>query len=108
MDGGDDEVELGKTVVGEIERAVVPDVALDAREQADAIETGVERANARRLLQRSALVEAVGHGQRLAVVGDRQVLEAGGARRSRHRLEVFLAVGGIGVAVQVATQVAVG
>ena len=62
-------------------------------------------ANARGLFERAAFVEPVGHGQRLAMVGHRQVLEAGSTRRPRHRLEVFLAVGGIGMAVQVAAQV---
>ena len=51
------------------------DVALDAGEQPDAHAFGVERADARGVRQRAPLVEAVGHRQRLAVVGDRDVLE---------------------------------
>ena len=57
------------------------------------------------MLQRPALVEAVGHRQRLAVVGDRQVLESGRARRAGHGLEIVLAVGDVGVAVQVAAKI---
>ena len=36
VDRGDDDVERGQAVVGEIERAVGPDVALDAGQQPDA------------------------------------------------------------------------
>ena len=82
MHGGDDEVELGEAVVRQVESAVAPDVALDARQQADAVEPRVERADPGGVLQRPALVEAVGHRQRLAVVGDRQVLESGRACRA--------------------------
>ena len=53
-----------------------------------------------------AFVEPVGHRQRLAVIGDRDVFEAGVARREHHRLEVVLAVGLGRVHVQVAAQVA--
>ena len=73
---GDDEVERGEAVVGEVERAVRLDVALDAGEQPDAEPLGVDRANARGVLERAALVEAVGHRQRLAVIGDGDVLAA--------------------------------
>ena len=53
----------------------------------------------------AALVEAVGHRQRLAVIGDRQVFQSGRARRVGHGLEIVLAVGGVGVAVQIAAKV---
>ena len=93
MHRGDDDVERGEAVVGQIERAVGLDVALDAGEQPDADALGVERADAGGVRQRAPLVEPVGHRQRLAVVGDGDVLEAGVARRRRHRRDVVLAVG---------------
>ena len=65
----------------------------------------VERADVGRMLQRARLVEAVGHGQRAAVIGDGDVLEAGVARRPRHRPGVGAAVGGRRVHVQVAAHV---
>ena len=65
-------------------RAVGPDVALDAGEQPDAVPGRRPRESAPRARAR-ALVEAVGHRQRLAVIGDRDVLEPGVARRLRHR-----------------------
>ena len=78
VDRGDDDVERGEAVVGEIQRAVRPDVALDAGEQPDAV-LAVERADPRGVRERARFVEAVGHRERLAVVGDRDVLEPGGA-----------------------------
>ena len=105
MDRGDDDVELGEAVVGEIERAVGEDVALDAGEQRQALEAAVQRADPGRVCERARLVEAVGHRQRLAVIGDRDVLEAEPVRRCGHRLEVVLAVRRGRVHVQVAAQV---
>ena len=103
---GDDEIELGEAVVGEIEPAVGEDVALDAGEQRQSFEAAVQRAHAGRVLERATLVEAVGHGQRLAVVGDGDVLVAQAVRGGGHRLEVVLAVGRGRVHVQVAAQIA--
>ena len=57
------------------------------------------------MLERRRFVEAAGHRQRLAVIGDRDVLEARGPRRERHRLDVVLAVGRGRMQVQVAAEV---
>ena len=66
-------------------RAVGADVALDARQQRDAVEpSAVERAHRAGMRERARLVEAVGHRQRLAVIGDRDVFEPGVARGQRH------------------------
>ena len=105
MDRGDDDVELGEAVVGEIHRAVGPDVALDAGEHGDAVEPLAQGADAAGLLERAPLVEPVGHRQRLAVIGDRDVGEAGVAGGARHRLGIGAAVGGGGVHVQIAAQI---
>ena len=73
MDRGDDDVELGEAVVGEIHRAVGPDVALDPGEHGDALEPSVQLADAAGVFERAPLVEPVGHGERLAVIGDGDV-----------------------------------
>ena len=64
-----------------------------------------ERADRARVLERPRLVEAVGHRERLAVIGDGDVLEPGVARRARHRLGVGAAVGRGRVHVEVAAQI---
>ena len=66
----------------------------------------VQRADARGVLERAPLVEAVGHRQRLAVIGDRDVPVSQPVRGCCHRLEVVAAVGGRRVHVQVADDVA--
>ncbi len=102
----DDEIERGQALVVEIERAVRPDVAFDAGQQPDADALRVDRADARRVFERAALVEPVGHGQRLCVVGDGDVLEAGGSRGRRHRAHLVLAIRRGAVHVEVAAQIA--
>ena len=62
-------------------------------------------AHAGGVFERPPLVEAVGHRQRLRVVGDRDVLVAAPVRLGRHRLQRVAAVGGGGVHVQVAAEV---
>ena len=105
MHRGDHDVELRQAVVGQVHRAVGADVALDAGQQRDAVQFVVQRAHGRRMGECATLVEAVGHGQRLAVVGDGQIGQAGLARRQRHRANRVLAVGRGRVAVEVAAQV---
>ena len=73
----------GETVVGEIHRAVGADVALDAGEQRDAFEPLVELSDRARMLERAMLVEPVGHRERLAVIGDGDVLQSPAARAAR-------------------------
>ena len=89
----DDEVELGEAVVSEIHRAVRTDVAFDSRQQRNALESIADLADALGVRDRAVFVEAVGHRQRFAVVGDRQVAEAGVAGSNRHRFDIFAAVG---------------
>ena len=54
VDRGDDDVELGEAVVGEIEPAVGEDVALDAGQQRQALEAAVQRADAGGVLRARA------------------------------------------------------
>ena len=87
VDAADDEIELGQRVVGEVQRAVAQDVALDAGEDADAeTRRRVELAHAPREGDGARFVEAVGHRERLGVVGDRDVLVAALARGRRPSL----------------------
>ena len=65
----------------------------------------VERANARGMLQRAVLVEPVGHRERLAVVGDRDVAVAKPVRGGGHRLQIVAAVGDRRVHVKIAAQI---
>ena len=105
MDRRDDDVELGEAVVGEIEAAVGEDVAFDSGEQREVLEASVQCPNARGVLERPALVEAIGHGERLAVVGDGDVLATEAMRGLRHRGQVVSPVGLRRVHVQIATQI---
>jgi hypothetical protein len=79
VNAGDDDVHLGEDFVVQVERAVGEDVDLDAGEDADAaFHLPVDFANALDVFEGALLVEAVGHGQVLGVVGDGDVL---GSRR---------------------------
>ena len=64
-----------------------------------------ELADPARVFERAALVEPVGHRERLAVIGDGDVREAGGPGGERHGFGVGAAVGGGRVHVQIAAQV---
>ena len=74
-------------------------------EQPDAEPFGVHRADALGVREGAALVEAVGHRQRLAVIGDRDVLQPRVARRGGHRPDVVLPVRLGGVHVEIAAQI---
>ncbi len=69
-----DDVELSQAVVGEIEPAIGQDVALDSSEQREVLKAAVQRPDASGVFERASLVEAIGHRERLAVVGDGDVL----------------------------------
>jgi hypothetical protein len=77
VDAGDDDVHLGEGGVVEVERAVGEDVDLDAGKDADAAvlpsKLGVDFADALDVGQRARVVQAVGHGEVLGVVGDGDV-----------------------------------
>ena len=105
MDRGDDDVEGGEAVVREVEGAVRQDVAFDTREHREAIERGRIRANALGRRVRAPFVEAVGHGQRLGVIGDRDVLQTARLCRRDHGLERLPAIRLGGVHVHIALQV---
>ena len=101
----DNEIELREATIRQIEGAVRLDIAFDAREQPDAGAFRVDRADPRRVIGGVPLVEAIRHGQRLTVIGDREILEPGRARRFGHRSDIVPAVGLARVAVQIAAEV---
>ena len=57
------------------------------------------------MLQRAPFVEAVGHRQRLAVIGDGDVAMSQAMRGGGHGLEIVAAIGRRRVHVEVATEV---
>ena len=106
VDRGDDDVELREAVVGEIERAVGRmSHSMPASSRMPSSRASSARTRAR-VLERRGFVEAVGHRERLAVVGDREVCEARRPRRARHRLQRRRGRRSRSCAVQVAAQVA--
>ena len=67
--------------------------------------SSVDLADALHVGQRARIVEAVGHGQVLRVVGDRDVAQPARQRRLGHLADGVAAVGGLGVHVQIAANV---
>src|ERR1039457_4233588 len=102
----DHQVERGQRVVGQIHRAVLEDVALDATEDADAQADAVDLAHAAGKLHHALFIQAVGHGKGLGVVGDGDVFVAALARRLGHFFQRGAAISLGGVHVQVAADVA--
>ncbi len=91
---------------GQVHRAILQNVALDAAEDANAQPGAIDLAHAPRELHHALFIEPVGHGERFGVVGDGDVLVAVLARRLGHFLERGAAIGLGGVHVQVAADVA--
>src|SRR4051794_39271676 len=123
VDGRDDEVEACEQVVVEVERAVGADLELAAVEEAEAFGRGRGRRGARGLLSRVPLVERgddvgllrdpvrgepAGDGKRLRVVGQDLIGVAAPPGVLGHDLDRVVAVGPVGVAVQVPAQVRLG
>ena len=105
MQAGHDPVELLQHVVLVVERAVGQDVHLRAGQQRDAVELRIDLTDPLYLAQQLVGLHVVAKAVRGRVVRDRHVLVALLDRRLRHLLERVAAVGGGGVAVQVALQV---
>jgi len=106
VDAGYDDVHLGEGGVVEVEGAVGEDVDFDAGEDADfAFHFGVYFADALDVGEGAGVVEAVGHGEVFAVVGDGDVGEATREGCFGHLTDGVAAVGGVGVHVEVAADV---
>ena len=105
MDARGDEVQAGQHLVGQVEPAVGQDVHLDAGEQPYPLEAGVQRPDLLLLGHEPLGAEPPGHGQRLRVVAEAQVLEALVAGGEGHLLQGGPSVGPVGVDMQVAAQI---
>ena len=104
--GNDHDVEFGENVVRQIEAAILQYVHFDAGQKANAGLAFVRGANFARLLEGARFVHAVGECQRLAVIGDGDVLVSERARRRGHGFDRVLAVGGRRMHLQIAAKVA--
>ena len=102
MDAGDDDVHLGEHGVGEIERAIGEDIHFDAGEDADAVELLSGSADALDVLSGALVIESIGEGEVLGVVGDGHVFVAAIAGGLGHFFDGAPAVGFDGVHVDVA------
>ena len=65
----------------------------------------VEVSDRARMLEDAMLVQPVRHRERLAVIGDREILQARRERRTRHGFHIGAAVALSGVRVKVATEI---
>ena len=114
---GDHQVELAQDLIRQVQAAVREDVHLDALEDPEghpfagralAGQALVQAVDGRHLLQEPPAVQPMGHGQALGVVGDGQVVAPPLAGGGHHLQQAGMAVGGVGMAVQVAAQVGQG
>ena len=101
---GHHDVEPGQQRRVLVERTVLEDVDLDAGEDAERGQLRVQRLDHLELAAQSFGVEAVGHGEAGAVVGEGQVLVAERRGRLGHLGDRAAAVGPVGVAVAVPPQ----
>ena len=100
MDTGHHVIELGEDGVGEIERAVLEDIALGAAEEPESVEVLVQRSDFGDLLFQTGGVEAVGLDGGFAVVGNAEVFQAQFLRGSGHLGQRTAPVAGAGVVVE--------
>ena len=81
---GNDEIELGEQRIGQRQRAVRENVDLDALQEPDALELGVQPVDRLHLLSQPPLVEPMDDPEVLRVIGNGEVFESRRARRQRH------------------------
>ena len=105
VDAADDDVEFGQRVFGEIHRAVAPDVAFEAGEDAEREAAAIELAHLLGEGDGALFIQAVGHGEGLRMIGDGDVFVAQRAGGLGHFFERGAAVGFGGVHVEIAADV---
>ena len=105
VDRRDDQVELGEQLVGIVERAVRPDVALGAGEHADSRMATPGCPDAPHVRAHLAWRETACHPRRRTVIGHRDVFVAPRVRRVHERVDRRGSVGRLRVTVQVAPDV---
>ena len=101
----DHQIEPRQHVVRQVEAAVFQDVHLDALQQRDAVQLRIEAVDLVALLRELQRIEAVRHGEAARVLGDGEVFQPERLGRQRHVAQAVVAVGGLGVRMQVAAQV---
>ena len=101
MHRGDNHVQLGQDHVGEVEAAVLQDVALGPGQDPDRV-TCLHRADLGALLAQALHAEALRDRERARVVGHDDVLVAAGLGRLDEALERMVAVRPLRVVVKVA------
>ncbi len=99
VDRGNHQIQLGQDLIGKVQRSIGANLQLDPVEQAGTVAPPVDRSNELPLLGQSLGVEAVGHTERLGVVGEHKVLVATRARRFPHLLDRRLAIAPVRVTV---------
>lgn len=102
---GHHHVELGQGRIGQVEPAVLEDVDLDALEDRRAGRFFVQPVDFPDLARHPARVEAMGHGDAPAMVGERDILVTELVRRLDHGLDGRGAVGPVGMDMKIAAQV---
>src|SRR5690606_38712478 len=105
VDRGHDDVKLRQDVVGQIQAAVAADVDLDAGQEVWGAKLLPQPLNDLYLAAQAVGVEAVRHDDQRGMIGDRQVLVAGGGRRRVHLLDRGPAVAPAAVDMQLAPDV---
>jgi hypothetical protein len=106
MHGGDAVVEFGEGGIVEVEAAVFEDVDFGASKNAEVFVASVEVGDLFELFEEARFVEAVGLERGLRVVGDAEVLEAEVDGFVGHFVEGGVAIGGGGVVVKGAAELA--
>ncbi len=101
----DHQIEPRQHLIRQVEVAVFEDVHLDALEQRDAVQLGVESVDLVALFRQLLRIEAVRDGEAARVFGDREILQSQRLGRQRHVAQAVVAVAGPGVRMQVALQV---
>src|ERR1700751_1386717 len=74
VNAGDDKVHLREDLVGEVEVALAEDIDLNSGEDLDAFHAIADFANTLDVYEGALVVEAIGEGQVLRVIGDGDVL----------------------------------
>ena len=104
VDAGHDHVEAGQEILVLVETTVLEDVDLDAGEDAERRQFGVELGHDVELPAQALGVEPVGHGEPGTVVGEGPVVVAEVTGRLGHLPDGAAAVGPVRMAVAVAAQ----
>ena len=103
VNAGDDNLHLRQGLVLEVERAIGQNVYFDPREDAYAtFHCAINGTDTLDVLERPPIIEPIGHGQVLRVIGNGDVAVPHSERGLRHFANGVVPVGGAGVHMQIA------